>query len=152
MTVRLAVSAAVRADPGRVWSELTDWAGQSRWIPFTTVRAAGATTGIGVRVTALSGFWLARLPVGLLDRFIVTDWRPPDDEPGRLEVLHLGPYFTGPGVFTVVPGDGATRIECVELFDLPAGRITEVPVRLLLPVMRRGFGESLRRLAAICES
>ena len=37
-------------------------------------------------------------------------------------------------------------------FDLPAGKITEMPVRLLLPVMRRGFGESLRRLAAICES
>ena len=33
--------------------------------------------GIGVRAVALSGFWLGRIPVGLLDRFVVTGWTPP---------------------------------------------------------------------------
>ncbi len=157
MSLRLDVSTLIQADPERVWTELTDWAGQRRWIPLTTVRTTGsASTGVGVRVSALSGIWLGRLPLGLLDRFVVTDWAPPaaDDSarPGQLEVLHLGPYFTGPGVFTVRPVAGGTRIECVELFDLPGGSITELPARLLLPVMRTGFGQSLRKLAAICES
>ena len=39
------------------------------------------------------------LPVGLLDRFVVTGWSPPAGGEAELEVLHLGPYFTGEGVF-----------------------------------------------------
>ncbi len=152
MTLRLAASTTVRAGPARVWAELTDWSGQHRWIPFTTVRVAGSSTGIGVRADALSGFWLGRLPVGLLDRFVVTDWSAPDGEqPGRLEVLHLGPYFTGPGAFTVTGVPTGARVDCVELFDLPAGRLTEPLARLLLPLLSRGFAVSLRRLAAICD-
>ncbi len=57
--------------------------------------------GLGVRAEALSGFWLGGLPVGLLDRFVVTGWTPPDDGSAELEVLHLGPYFTGEGVFAL---------------------------------------------------
>ena len=40
----------------------------------------GEEEGVGVRVVALSGFWLGRIPVGLLDRFVgyvppvVTKW------------------------------------------------------------------------------
>ena len=151
MTLRLTASATVRAAPARVWSELTDWAGQHRWIPFTTVRVVGPGTGIGVRADALSGFWAGRVPVGLLDRFVVTDWNPPGDDSGRLEVLHLGPYFTGPGAFTVTAAPGGARVDCVEVFDLPGGTLTETPARLLLPLMSRGFAYSLRRLAAICE-
>ena len=92
------------------------------------------------------------MPLGLLDRFVVTDWSPPGTEPGRLEVLHLGPYFTGPGAFTVVPVGDGSRVDCVEVFDLPGGRLTETPARLLLPLMTRGFAVSLGRLARICEA
>jgi hypothetical protein len=152
VTLRLTASAIVGAAPARVWSELTDWAGQRRWIPFTNVRVIGPTSGIGVRADALSGFWAGRVPIGLLDRFVVTDWNPPGDDPGQLEVLHLGPYFTGPGAFSVTAAPGGARVDCVELFDLPGGTLTEPPARLLLPLMSRGFTYSLRRLASICES
>jgi hypothetical protein len=152
VTLRLKASATVRAAPARVWSELTDWAGQRRWIPFTTVRVVGRTAGIGVRADALSGFWLGRAPIGLLDRFVVTDWAPPGASPGRLEVLHLGPYFTGPGVFTVTAAPAGARVDCVEVFDVPGGALTETPARMLLPLMSRGFAVSLRRLAAVCEA
>ena len=47
---------------------------------------------------------------------------------------------------------GRRRVDCVEVFDLPGGRLTETPARLLLPLMSRGFAYSLRRLAAICEA
>jgi hypothetical protein len=153
------VSAAVtiRADPALVWAELTDWSGQRRWIPFTTVRVSGQCSGIGVRAEALSGVWLGTVPIGLLDRFVVTDWAPPDhldhrqSGSSRLEVLHLGPYFTGPGAFTVSPVAGGSRVECVEAIDLPGGRAVDAAVRLLLPLVTRGLAHSLGRLAAICQ-
>ncbi len=103
VSVRLEVSAEIAAPIDRVWDELVDWPGQSRWIPFTTVRITTPhEAGLGVRASALSGFWLGRLPVGLLDRFVVTGWTPPRARTAaaaELEVLHLGPYFTGVGVF-----------------------------------------------------
>jgi hypothetical protein len=157
MSVRLEVATEIAAPLTRVWDELVDWAGQARWIPFTTVEVTTPqAAGLGVRAAALSGFWLGRLPVGLLDRFVVTQWTPPaaTDEGGQhaeLEVLHLGPYFTGPGVFSLSGGAAGTRVSCVELFDLPGGRLLEAPVQLVLPVLRTGFRVSLRRFAAVCE-
>ena len=152
MTLRLTASAMTRAAPERAWAVLTDWAGQSRWIPLTTVRVGGSTTGLGVRAVALSGFWLGHIPVGLLDRFVVTAWSPPGDEPGRLEVVHLGPFFRGSGEFTLTAVGGGARVDCVEVFHLPGGRLAEAPVRLLLPLMSRGFAHTLRRLTAISEA
>jgi hypothetical protein len=152
VTLRLTASAVTSASPQRVWAELTDWAGQSRWIPFTSVRVGRSTTGLGVRAAALSGFRVGRLPLGLLDHFVVTGWTPPDDGPGHLEVLHLGPFFTGPGEFTVRAVEGGTRVECVEAVDLAGGRLTETLARLLVPLLSRGFAHSLRRLAAISET
>lgn len=153
MSVRLEVAVVSSAQPATVWSVLTDWPRQSAWIPLTSVRVRGeASSGPGVRVEALSGFWLGRLPVGLLDRFVVTGWTPPTDGPGELEVLHLGPYFTGVGVFRVEPVSAGTRISAVEVFDLPLGRLTEPMLRVALPGMRRGFTASLAKLASLSEA
>ena len=155
MSVRLEVATEVRAPVTRVWDELVDWAGQSRWIPFTTVRITTPhDAGLGVRAAALSGFWLGRVPVGLLDRFVVTGWAPPRESTGRaeLEVLHLGPYFTGVGAFALEGTATGTTVRCVELFDLPGGPLLDVPGRLLLPLLRSGFRLSLRRFAAVCAS
>jgi len=154
VSVRLETSAQIAAPLDRVWNELVDWPGQSRWIPFTTVKIeTDHAAGLGVRATALSGYWLGRVPVGLLDRFVVTGWTPPGaDARAELEVLHLGPYFTGEGVFTLRSQDGVTTVTCVELFNLPLGTVTERVGRLLLPVLRTGFKISLRRFAAVCES
>jgi hypothetical protein len=135
-----------------VWSQLTDWAGQERWIPFTTVRVTrGPAQGIGGRVEALSGFWLGPVAVGLLDRFVVTGWTPPGVGPGELEVLHLGPYFTGEGVFRVQAVGSGSRITATELFNLPGGRPVEAVARLALPGMRRSFAASLAKLGAVSE-
>lgn len=155
MSVRLQVTGHASAPVSAVWSELIDWEGQRRWIPFTTVRVTTQhRVGLGVRAEALSGFWLGHLPVGLLDRFVVTGWTPPGPdsaEAAELEILHLGPYFTGPGVFRLEPAvAGGTTILCTELFELPGGRLTEGVTRLALPAMRLGFRKSLADLAALC--
>jgi hypothetical protein len=155
--VILRVDTHARADPGRVWQALIDWAGQSRWIPLTTVViVSDHDKGLGVRAVALSGFRLGRLPVGLLDKFVVTGWTPPgsgaNDGVGELAVLHLGPYFTGEGVFRLEPSDGGTRVIATEIFRLPGGKPVEAFVRLGLPIIRMGFRRSLRGLAAIAET
>lgn len=144
----LQVARQVSAEPARVWQVLVDWAGQSRWIPFTTVDVVSDhDQGLGVRAVALSGFRLGRIPVGLLDNFVVTGWRPAKE----LEVLHLGPYFTGEGAFRLEPHHGGTRVTATEVFSLPGGKPIEAIVRLGLPLMRAAFRRSLRGLATIAE-
>ena len=144
----LQVARQVSAEPARVWQVLVNWAGQSRWIPFTTVDVVSDhDQGLGVRAVALSGFRLGRIPVGLLDNFVVTGWRPAKE----LEILHLGPYFTGEGAFRLEPHHGGTRVTATEVFSLPGGKPIEAIVRLGLPLMRAAFRRSLRGLAAIAE-
>jgi Polyketide cyclase / dehydrase and lipid transport len=154
VTIRLQVSLVAAAAPETVWEEMTDWAGQSRWIPLTTVDVVGEThTGVGVRAAALSGFKIGRIPIGLLDRFVVTGWTPPTAAAAaELEVLHLGPFFTGEGAFRLEPVGDRTRITASEIFALPGGRVTEAVARLALPLMRRAFLVSLGKLRRIVET
>ncbi|MCW2804362.1 MAG: hypothetical protein QOF52_1841 [Propionibacteriaceae bacterium] len=154
MSVRLQTGTTVRAPAEAVWSRLTDWKGQSDWIPMTTVTVlTKRSDGVGVRAAALSGVQLGPVPLGLLDRFMVTGWTPPAaGRVGELEVLHLGPYFTGPGVFRVEAcGPGRSTVTCTELFDLPGGRAVEAVVGLLVPVMRVALRSSLSKLGRLVE-
>ena len=153
MSIRLEVSAEIDAPVADVWDVLVDWTGQSRWIPLTTVRVTSdRDTGLGVRVEALSGVWLGRIPLGLLDRFIVTGWSPPIADTAVVEILHLGPYFTGEGAFRLTGREEKTIVSCIEVFSTSGGRPVEWLVRLALPVLRAGLARSLRALGAIAEA
>ena len=150
MSVRLEVSAEINAALDLAWPVLVDWEGQSRWIPLTTLRVRTPhRTGTGVRVAALSGFWLGRIPLGLLDNFIVTGWTEPTGNHAELEVLHLGPYFTGEGVFRLTGHAGGTTVECTEMITVPGGPLGELVTRALLPLMRAGFKRSLDQFGAL---
>ena len=153
MSVDLRVTQVITAPAADVWRVLVDWTGQRRWIPFTTVRVVtDHVSGLGVRCEALSGVWLGRIPVGLLDRFTVTAWRPPTETvTGALEVLHTGPCFRGPGVFEVRPtrGMGRCEVSCTEIFDVVCGSIPTRLAGLFLPVMRMMFRASLRGLGRV---
>lgn len=151
MSLRLRLSCDVPAPPAAVWEVLVDWVGQRRWIPLTTVRVVSdQASGIGVRCDALSGWWLGRFPAGLLDRFIVTAWQPPTGaEPGLLEVLHLGPYFTGPGAFELRPTAQGTEVRCTEIVEVSGGRLLTKLASPLTPVLRTGFRHSLRSLGRL---
>jgi hypothetical protein len=153
VSIRLEVSADIVAPVASVWDVLTDWTGQSRWIPLTTVRViTDRQAGLGVRAEALSGVWLGRIPLGLLDRFIVTGWSPPVAETAELEILHLGPYFTGDGAFRLLEHDGKTSVSCTEDFSILGGRPVEWLARLAMPALRVGLARSLRALSAIVEA
>jgi hypothetical protein len=153
VSIRLEVSAEIDAPIAAVWDVLIDWTGQSRWIPLTTVRVIGdRNVGVGVQAEALSGVWLGRIPLGLLDRFIVTGWSPPVADAAEVEILHLGPYFTGEGLFRLAGDQGKTIVSCIEVFSMPGGRAVEWLVRLALPALRVGLASSLRALGAIAEA
>jgi hypothetical protein len=153
VSIRLEVSAEINAPVAAVWDVLIDWTGQSRWIPLTTVRViTDRQVGLGVRAEVLSGVWLGRIPLGLLDRFIVTGWSPPVADAAVLEVLHLGPYFTGEGAFRLLRRDGKTIVSCTEVFSVPGGRPVEWLARLAVPALRVGFARSLQALSAVVES
>ena len=153
MSIRLEASAEIDAPVATVWDVLVDWTGQSRWIPFTTVRVTSdRDTGLGVRAEALSGVWLGQIPLGLLDRFIVTGWSPPIADTAEVEILHLGPYFTGEGAFRLAGHEEKTIVSCIEVFTTPGGRPVEWLVRLVLPALRAGLARSLRALGALAEA
>jgi hypothetical protein len=153
VSICLEVSADIDAPVAAVWDALIDWTGQSRWIPLTTVRViTERQVGLGVRAEALSGVWLGRIPLGLLDRFIVTGWSPPVSDTAELEILHLGPYFIGDGAFRLLGHDGKTSVSCTEAFSIPVGRPVEWLARLAMPALRVGLARSLRALGAIVEA
>ena len=152
MSTRLEAGTEVAAGLDRVWEVLVDWLGQARWIPLTTLRVLSEhDAGLGVRIAALSGFWLGRVPVGLLDNFVVTGWSPPHEGEAELEILHLGPYFTGEGVFHLSGDAERTQVACTELVTVPGGALPNALVGTTLPLMRAGFRQSLRQLAAVAE-
>jgi len=153
VSIRLEVSSEIDAPIAAVWDVLVDWTGQSRWIPLTTVRVTSdRDAGLGVRAEVLSGVWLGRIPLGLLDRFIVTGWSPPIAETAEVEIVHLGPYFTGEGAFRLTGHQEKTIVSCIEVFTTPGGRLVEWLVRLALPALRAGLARSLRALGALAEA
>jgi hypothetical protein len=149
----LQAATQVAAEPKVVWDVLVDWPGQSRWIPLTDVNVVSAhDQGLGVRAVALSGRRLGRIPIGLLDNFVVTGWTAPGTgATAELEVLHLGPCFTGEGVFQLKAAGGGTAVRCTEVFRVPGGKPVEVMIRAALPLMRRALEHSLQGLAAIAD-
>jgi hypothetical protein len=152
VSIRLEVSREIDAPVSAAWDVLIDWTGQSRWIPLTTVRViTDRKVGLGVRAEALSGLWLGRIPLGLLDRFIVTGWSPPLADAAELEISHLGPYFTGEGVFRLLGHDRKTTVTCTEVFSVSGGRPVEWLARLGVPALRLGLASSLRALSVIVE-
>ena len=56
-----------------------------------------------------------------------------------MEVLHLGPYFTGEGAFRLEPHDGGTRVDNDWKCFPCSGKPIEAIVRLGWPLMRAAF-------------
>lgn len=146
MTLRFNGSAMVPAAPADVWPHLVDWVGQSRWIPLTTMRVIQERVeGIGSRIRAEHGPRIGRKRVGITDNMVVTSWEPPYE----VEVAHLGPWFTGVGVFTIEGRGLRSWLSVRERIELPGGRAAEAAVLAIRPVLQRQLAGSLRRFAQL---
>jgi hypothetical protein len=130
-----------------VWTVLTRWEEQPRWmLDAKEVHVtSGHREGLGVELrcpTNLLGFTVQ-------DTMVVTAW----DEGKLLEVTHTGRIITGKGAFELsdLP-DGGTRIGWWEEVDPPLGAVGELGAQLVvLPLIRRIFRRSLRNLARRAE-
>ncbi len=143
--MRLEVERHVAAPVGVVWDVLVDWERQSEWmldakhVEVVTPHREGQ--GVTIHVpTSLLG-----LPV--LDVMRVTGWDPPN----RLEATHLGRVIRGVGAFELATEGPGTRLVWWEEIEAPLGALGDAGARIALPVIRRIFATSLRRLAAVAE-
>ncbi len=146
MTAELAVSRRVAVPADVAWHVLTDWPGQSAWMPLTRVRVLGPGDGreVGARLEAWTGLGRA----GFLDTMVVTVWDPPH----RCEVLHTGRLVRGPGIFAVRPlGPDACAVTWEEWLDLPFGAAGRMGWPIVRPLVRFGLGVALRRFARFVE-
>jgi uncharacterized protein YndB with AHSA1/START domain len=146
---RIRTELLIDAPPDRVWTLVTDWPAQSRWIPLTTVTmvrpAAGdpAGMGLGARFTGRSRLG----PVRFDDPMEVADWQPPAGaEPGRCRVRKLGPWLTGWAEIVVSPSPGGARVEWVE--EIRARWTPRIFDPVLAAVGSALFGRVLRAMAA----
>lgn len=143
--MRLDVDRHVAAPCSVVWDVLVDWERQPEWmldarrVEVVTPQREGP--GVTIHVpTSLLG-------VPVLDVMRVTDWDPPH----RLAVTHLGRVIRGGGAFELADEAGGTRLAWWEEVEAPFGAVGDLGTRLALPVIRRIFAASLRRLAGRAE-
>lgn len=139
----VAASVEIAASAERCWAVLTDWVGQSNWMPMTTVEVESGDGALGTKLRARTGLGLA----AVLDPMEIDVWQPPH----RCEVRHDGRIVTGRGVFLVEPiGSDRTKVTWEEqlesrgarrLFDRAASGPTKAMLRVALRRLARRVGE-----------
>jgi hypothetical protein len=131
------VASVVVAVPAeQAWSAMTDWVGQSAWIPLTTVAVLAGDGALGTRLSARTGVGAA----AVVDTMQIDLWEPPH----RCEVVHLGRVVRGRGVFEVEPVNAASaRVTWSEQLDGLPARITAPAGRWALRVALGRFARSL---------
>ena len=145
--MRLEVVREIAAPRQVVWDVLTRWEEQPRWMldakaveVLTPMR-----TGAGVTLRCPTNL----LGVTVEDVMRVTRY----EEPSVLEVTHLGRIITGDGGFVLADEGRRTRLTWWEEVDPPLGPLGELGATWVArPVIRRIFGVSLARLAALAEA
>ncbi len=137
----LRVSTDSAATPQQLWDTITDWPGQSRWIPLTRARLVRGPDGAGARLEAWTGIG----PVGFLDPMRVEVWEPPH----RLVLAHEGKVVRGRAGFEITSYGSGSRLLWWEEIDLPLGRLGRRLWPLGAPVATAILRRSLRRLAKL---
>lgn len=138
-------SVTVPAAPADVWPILVDWTGQDQWIPMTTMRLVNEGARLGTRLRAEHGVRLGSRRLGISDEMVVTRWEPPYE----LEMTHLGPWFTGVGVFTIEARGMRSWLSVRERVTLPGGRPAQTAALAIRPILQRQLSASLDRFAAL---
>lgn len=145
--MRLNVVRDVAAARTAVWALLTEWERQPEWmLDAKAVHVlTPERTGQGVTLRCPTNL----MGVTVQDVMRVTGW----NEPSYLEVTHLGRIITGYGAFELEELDEmTTRITWWEEIDPPLGAFGEWGAStFVLPIIRRIFGRSLRRLSDLAE-
>ncbi|QDP97835.1 SRPBCC family protein [Microlunatus elymi] len=139
-------SIMVAATPEDVWPKLVDWTGQGQWIPMTTMQAIGRQVeGLGTRIRGRHGPSIGGRRLGFSDEMVVTCWEPPYE----LEMTHLGPWFTGVGVFTIEARGLRTWLSVRERITVRGGKVAEKAALAFRPLLQRQLADSLQRFVRL---
>lgn len=158
---RIRTELTIDAPVEEVWTLVTDWPAQSRWIPLTTVtldrpgqagpggsgQAGPGSSGLGARFTGRTRLG----PIRFDDPMEVTEWQPATGgAPGRCRVRKLGPWLTGWAEIEVAHAGAGARVAWSE--DIRLRWMPGFADRVLGPVIAAIggwlFGRALRKMAA----
>src|ERR1700759_2321090 len=133
----VAASIEIAAPVERCWAVLTDWVGQSEWMPMTTVQVESGDGALGTKLRARSGLG----PAAVIDPMEIDVWQPPR----RCEVRHDGRIVPGRGLSLVDPiGAGRSRVTWKEQLDSRGAR--RLLDRAAAAPTKAMLGVALRRL------
>ena len=137
MRTVIAASVDVDVTAGQAWDAVTDWRGQSAWMPLTRVDIVGGVdSGLGTRLRAVTGVGRA----AVVDEMEIDRWEPPY----RCDVRHDGRTVRGRGVFLVEPlGEHRARVTWEEHLDGLLARAGAFAGRRMLSVALRRFAKTL---------
>ncbi|MFM7030006.1 MAG: SRPBCC family protein [Micrococcales bacterium] len=128
ITIRLTLQLPQPIDV--VWSELTDWAANSKWIPQTVVTVTKETGGVGTEFVGVSKAG----PIELVDRMRVTVSMPPSGEFASARVEKVGPVLFGEAGFDLKANQGGTTLVWFETVSLKSAALTTIAKPFLTPV------------------
>jgi hypothetical protein len=88
----LAIERIVAVPPRRVWDVITDWAGDSHWMPPATMRLDQGPTRVGWSFAGLTGVGRLRFS----DTMLITQWAPAAEAgPGAFRLVTVGRLLAG---------------------------------------------------------
>lgn len=140
------VSTLINASPDRVWAVIADLEAQPRWM--TDALEVRVETGkpYGVGTTARVPTRIAHVTVE--DRIEVTAWEPPH----QLGIRHVGRLFSGDADIRIEAAGAGSRLTWREYLQPPLGLLGRAGFWFGRPVLRRQFGDDLKRLKTLVES
>ena len=135
----------IQAPAQRVWSAVTAWEQQDKWMMATKVKSLDGTgQAVGARIEAVTGFG----SIGVLDPMTITQWDPPN----YCSVEHTGKIVRGTGEFRVVPiHASASTFIWAEDLEIPLGIIGKIGFWLIRPGFLWAIGKSLAKFANLVE-
>lgn len=137
----LRVAARSTATPQQLWDAITDWPGQSSWIPLTRTRLVAGLERAGARLEAFTGVG----PLGFTDPMVVQVWEPPH----RLVLAHQGRVVRGRAGFEITADGTGSRLLWWEEIDPPLGVVGRRLWPIGSPLAKALLGRSVRKVAAI---
>jgi hypothetical protein len=139
--MRILERALLPAAPDAVWTLLTDWEGQSSWMPDVAwIRVIGWERGAGARLEVRTRVF--GVPAAT-DLVAVTVWEPPS----RLAVVHTG-IVKGGGEWRLQPAAGGERtaFTWMESFRMPPPVLGDIALGAYAPWQRWMLRRSIRNL------
>lgn len=134
------IARTLPGDPARAFAVLGDLAAYGEFQPLTSITATPGPIGTGWSFVARTGLG----PLAVVDRMVVTDWRPGEG----FAIRKIGPVLDGWAQVHLTPEGEGTRVVWREEIVPRPGWLGRRVGRLTDPGMRWFTARSLDQMAA----